>query len=223
MHVTVTNADNSESVTIDATPGHPFYVVGYGFKYASELKIGDKLRSVSGDIYEVTDTEVEHFGIPIKVYNFEVEDWHTYAVSEVGVVVHNSCKNTSNNTQKTSKEKTKGETSKPKGWKVGDPIDNLTKAGNEPSWSTVRSRYWKNEAFYNASEYCESDLILMRKGRAPRHPEIDVPKEIHHINGREIENPHNIENLEDLWPWDHDIKDKYRHYTGPRPEGVSNE
>ena len=53
----------------------------------------------------------------------------------------------------------------------------------------------------------------MRKGRAPRYPEIDVPKEIHHINGREIENPHNIENLEDLWPWDHDIKDKYRHYN----------
>ena len=90
VHVTITNADKSESVTIDATPGHPFYVVGYGFKYASELKIGDKLRSVSGDIYEVTNTEVEHFAIPIKVYNFEVEDWHTYAVSEVGVVVHNS-------------------------------------------------------------------------------------------------------------------------------------
>ena len=90
VHVTITNAEKSESVTIDATPGHPFYVVGYGFKYASELKIGDKLRSVSGDIYEVTDTEVEHFAIPIKVYNFEVEDWHTYAVSEVGVVVHNS-------------------------------------------------------------------------------------------------------------------------------------
>ena len=89
VHITITNADKSESVTIDATPGHPFYVVGYGFKYASELKIGDKLRSVSGDIYEVTDTEVEHFVIPIKVYNFEVEDWHTYAVSEVGIVVHN--------------------------------------------------------------------------------------------------------------------------------------
>lgn len=63
----------------------------------------------------------------------------------------------------------------------------------------------------------------MRKGRAPRYPVIDVPKEIHHINGREIENPHNIENLEDLWPWDHDINDKYRHYTDSRPEGVSNE
>jgi hypothetical protein len=31
---------------------------------------------------------------------------------------------------------------KQKGWKVGDLIDNLTKAGNEPSWSTVKSRYW---------------------------------------------------------------------------------
>ena len=90
VHVTITNADKSEIVTIDATPGHPLYVVGYGFKYASELKIGDKLRSVSGDIYDVTEIEVEHFAIPIKVYNFEVEDWHTYAVSEVGIFVHNS-------------------------------------------------------------------------------------------------------------------------------------
>ncbi len=103
VHVTITNADKSESVTIDATPGHPFYVVGYGFKYASELKIGDKLRSVSGDIYEVIDTEVEHFGIPIKVYNFEVEDWHTYAVSEVGIFVHNSkgCGESTSNEQTT--------------------------------------------------------------------------------------------------------------------------
>ena len=103
VHITITNADKSESVTIDATPGHPFYVVGYGFKYASELKIGDKLRSVSGDIYEVTDTEVEHFVIPIKVYNFEVEDWHTYAVSEVGIFVHNSkgCGESTSNEQTT--------------------------------------------------------------------------------------------------------------------------
>lgn len=103
VHVTITNADKSESVTIDATPGHPFYVVGYGFKYASELKIGDKLRSVSGDIYDVTEIEVEHFAIPIKVYNFEVEDWHTYAVSEVGIFVHNSkgCGVSASNEQKT--------------------------------------------------------------------------------------------------------------------------
>jgi RHS repeat-associated protein len=33
------------------------------------------------------------------------------------------------------------------GWKVGSPITNLTSKGNVPAWSTVRQRYWKNEAF----------------------------------------------------------------------------
>ncbi|MEM7176003.1 MAG: tetratricopeptide repeat protein, partial [Chlamydiota bacterium] len=32
------------------------------------------------------------------------------------------------------------------GWKVGDPINNLTKSGGVPKWSTVRQRYWKNKA-----------------------------------------------------------------------------
>ena len=33
------------------------------------------------------------------------------------------------------------------GWRVGDDISNLTKAENTRSWSTVRNRYWKNEAY----------------------------------------------------------------------------
>lgn len=28
---------------------------------------------------------------PLAVYNFEVEDWHTYFVSDSGVLVHNKC------------------------------------------------------------------------------------------------------------------------------------
>ena len=58
---------------------------------------------------------------------------------------------------------------KQKVWKVGDPIDNLTKAGNEPSWSTVKSRYWKNEAHYNPDMYSRKNLELMKKGKASRH------------------------------------------------------
>ena len=27
---------------------------------------------------------------PVKIYNFEVEDWHTYFVSESGILVHNT-------------------------------------------------------------------------------------------------------------------------------------
>lgn len=55
---------------------------------------------------------------------------------------------------------------KNRGWKVGDPIDNFTKAGNEPSWSTVRSRCRKNEVLYNSSKYSDVNLTRMRKGRA---------------------------------------------------------
>ena len=39
VHVTITN-DSGVSETIDTTVRHPFYVVDYGFKYASELKRG---------------------------------------------------------------------------------------------------------------------------------------------------------------------------------------
>ena len=34
---------------------------------------------------------VECLDKPIKVYNFEVEDWHTYFVSVYNVFVHNTC------------------------------------------------------------------------------------------------------------------------------------
>lgn len=120
---------------------------------------------------------------------------------------------------KTSYGKSSGNFTKPKGWKVGDPIDNLTKAGNEPSWSTVRARYWKNKAYYYADDYLESDLIRMRKGQAPLHSKYNVPMELHHINGRDIANPNSIENLQEVWLWEHDLIDEFRHYTGPKPEG----
>ena len=35
----------------------------------------------SGDILEVKEAFVEYLDNPIKVYNFEVEDWHTYFVT----------------------------------------------------------------------------------------------------------------------------------------------
>ncbi|WP_345107490.1 RHS repeat-associated core domain-containing protein, partial [Mucilaginibacter panaciglaebae] len=54
------------------------------------------------------------------------------------------------------------------GWKVGDPITNLTPQGKAPVWSTVRQRFWKNEALTKGTEYSESNLIRMRKGLAPQ-------------------------------------------------------
>ena len=57
----------------------------------------------------------------------------------------------------------------------------------------------------------------MKKGRVPRHSKIDVSKELHHIKGRKIKNPHNINNIKEVWPWEHSDIDPYRHYTGHRP------
>ncbi len=70
-----------------------------------------------------------------------------------------------------------------KGWKVGDDVRNLTKAGNTPSWSTVRQRTWKNEAFYNPSMYSAADINRMKKGLAPIGPD-GFSMELHHPFGR---------------------------------------
>ena len=106
-----------------------------------------------------------------------------------------------------------------KGWKLGDPIDKLTKSGKVPSWSTVRARYWKNKAYNFADDFTDSDLARMRKGKAPIDLETGVPMELHHRNGRNISNPHNIDNLQEVWPWQHSAIDPSRHYTGSRPQG----
>ena len=76
---------------IRTTAEHPFYVEGQGFTEAKALNIGDKVRLKSGETAEVTGIEEEHLKEPIKVYNFEVEDLHTYYVSEQQVLVHNTC------------------------------------------------------------------------------------------------------------------------------------
>lgn len=54
-----------------------------------KLQVGDKLQLQSGQEVEVDVVEVEHLEEAVKVYNFEVADWHTYYVSEKNVLVHN--------------------------------------------------------------------------------------------------------------------------------------
>ena len=43
--------------------------------------MGEKVRLLDGEtsgIGEVEAVTIEHLEEPVKVYNFEVEDWHTY-------------------------------------------------------------------------------------------------------------------------------------------------
>ena len=82
---------NGEEIVTTET--HPFYVNDRGFVNAGELIVGDKLLDVNGNVLLVENFDVELTEKPVTVYNFQVEDFHTYYVGENCVLVHNaSCK-----------------------------------------------------------------------------------------------------------------------------------
>ena len=78
---------------ITTTVDHPFYVKDYGFVNAGELYRGDKLLDSKGNTLIVEDEKVENLDEAVKVYNFQVEDFHTYHVGESCVLVHNASTN----------------------------------------------------------------------------------------------------------------------------------
>ena len=87
VHLTV----NGEEIV--TTVDHPFYVKNQGFIKAGELIVGDELLDVNGNVLLVENFDVELTDKPVKVYNFQIEDFHTYHVGENGVWVHNAnCK-----------------------------------------------------------------------------------------------------------------------------------
>lgn len=92
---------NGEEIV--ATGTHPFYVYKFGWTTARALRAGDVLVLSNGELVTVEWIDHEILESPIKVYNFEVEDFHTYFVGESGILVHNgkrcTTSNTSNSTQ----------------------------------------------------------------------------------------------------------------------------
>ena len=57
---------------------------------ACELKIGDELLDTEQNVLIVEDTYFEICEESVIVYNFEVEDFHTYHVGNIFVLVHNA-------------------------------------------------------------------------------------------------------------------------------------
>ncbi len=79
-------------------------------------------------------------------------------------------------------------------WRRGDPHDAIAEVGQELSWDTIRSRYWKN--VYEDSELTDiifrefgidklddqlSNLARMQRGSAPLDPITGLPIELEHI------------------------------------------
>ena len=85
VHLTI---NNDEIIT---TFDHPFYVKGKGFVNATNLWIGAELINKDGHTIVVENIFKEYLEDQVaKVYNFKVDDYHTYFVGSNGILVHNS-------------------------------------------------------------------------------------------------------------------------------------
>ena len=74
---------------IETTPDHPFWVESQ-WVLAKDLREGDVLTLADGTTAVVSKTYAELLDEPVIVYNFEVKDFHTYYVTDTGVLVHNA-------------------------------------------------------------------------------------------------------------------------------------
>lgn len=99
-----------------------------------------------------------------------------------------------------------------RGWRLGDPINNLTSVGNIPSWSAVRARYWKNEALYYADNYSATNLQRMKQGLAPQRINPNTGRlesmELHHIPAQR---DGGLFDVLKVWPDEHATIDPFRH------------
>ncbi|NLD51003.1 MAG: hypothetical protein GX660_27995 [Clostridiaceae bacterium] len=81
-----------EDEDIRTTPTHPFFVEEGWWKTAQNIKQGDRIVTASGQLKEVLAIEIEILSEPERIYNLNVEDYHTYFVGASGLLVHNGCK-----------------------------------------------------------------------------------------------------------------------------------
>ncbi|MCR5085984.1 MAG: HINT domain-containing protein, partial [Lachnospiraceae bacterium] len=75
-----------------STYDHPFYVNGQGFVTAVNLCIGSELVDSEGKILRVEGVYHEelHDGETRTVYNFQVDEYHTYHIDANAILVHNA-------------------------------------------------------------------------------------------------------------------------------------
>ncbi len=73
---------------ITTTDEHPFWVHEKGWVKTKDLEVGDLLETSDGNLLPIDAIEVkeEH----TTVYNFRVKDFHTYYVSNLSILTHNS-------------------------------------------------------------------------------------------------------------------------------------
>lgn len=95
---------------IETTYNHPFWSPKHnGWVQAGELNIGDYVLNSNGELEIISSKVVNEYLNPVMVYNFTVENNHTYYVGEDEILVHNECKELQSKRNKAVKEAWKNE------------------------------------------------------------------------------------------------------------------
>ena len=94
ISTTVNKVDRLIELDIDGeiircTDTHPFQVKGKGWVNASDLAPNDVVYTKDWNTATVKSVNLLELDEPVEVFNFEVEDCHTYYVSNCFVLVHN--------------------------------------------------------------------------------------------------------------------------------------
>ena len=130
-----------QNEVIYTTMNHPFYVKGQGFVAACKLSMGDEIMNASGGSYPVECVELEER--QEVVYNFQVEDYHTYYVGENSVLVHNDCPEGETPTEDGSGSKSQ---------EVFDTADNYN-LSEDTFNNHILDRHGPNSAYSNKSHF----------------------------------------------------------------------
>lgn len=98
-------------------------------------------------------------------------------------------------------------------WKRGDDVYTPTAQNNDPSWSAVRSRFWKNEAESAdaAAKYGAENLARMKDGLAPQRYNPDKGgMESMELSHEPVPARDGGKEFVPRWPQDHATVDPYR-------------
>ncbi|MFF1837975.1 polymorphic toxin-type HINT domain-containing protein [Streptomyces sp. NPDC058231] len=186
----LTVTTNAGDVELIATDHHPFWSPSeHAWVDTADLHSGMTLRTDVGTPVIVRTTR--SFQKTMETRNLTVDGLHTYYVlaGTTPVLVHNSnCGGR---------------------WKLGEDYSTPSKNGVAPSLSTMRKRFWKNEAAEPgaADQYGAANIGRMKRGSAPQRQRPDGSRESMELSHEPIPDRDGGMLLTPRWPEDHAIMD----------------
>ena len=149
---------------IQTTPVHPFWVVDQ-WVAAKDLETGDVLTLADGTTATITKTYGEQLDEPVIVYNFEVSEFHTYYVTDTGVLVHNDSKCVTNNSNNSSNGSSEYLQRKSEHLTIEEALEKLENSGLKPGQTVISESRIREIAKSFDSRKASSSIFTDSTGR----------------------------------------------------------